>query len=201
MFSEAGYSGYYDARAELDSGRQGNIGAVFADDMGSLFDGPVAYSPNVGPVGSAAKGNYYPGDVTGDASALNYLGFLSDGDYNLDALTTRGSMSADRSAGTGAWFPAFQRAVRAFEAASGLPVDAGWIGPNTRRSLQNAVQAKNASLPASPPYAPPGADPPLPSQPSGAQPSAPHAKPNYLLYGGIAAGAVALLAGAYFLID
>lgn len=150
--------------------------------------GSLAYNPSLAPVGSAAAGNYYPGDTTADAQALNYLGYLPD-PYLASHVGTRGSQAADRAAGAGAWDQAFQAALTDFQQAMGLTAD-GWIGPKSRSVLLTAVNAKNAQ---------PAPLPGLPPSPAPSTPGAPAAKSNTMLYVGIAAAVAALGAGAYYL--
>lgn len=182
FYSEQGFSDYYDATAEQTPGISG-----------------LDYNPSTASVGSGVQ--YFPGDVSQDAAALNYVGFLPE-QYLLTLNPSTGSQKSDMSAQAGAWDPAFRQAVKDFQEASALTAD-GWIGPATRTRLKLAVATKNAlGSPIAPPYIPPA--PPIvgPSQPSSpSSPKAPapaaEAKPNYALFGGIAAAGAAALYGLY----
>ncbi len=135
------------------------------ESMGSLSGfgmGALAYLPDLGPVGSGSAGTYYPRDTSGDAAALNYLGFFPD--FLLQAhVGTSGSQAADMAAFTGAWSEPFKTAVGDFQLASNLTAD-GWIGPGTRTELARQVALKNANeiIPPGPLPIPPG---PLPFPP------------------------------------
>lgn len=190
-----GYAGFDD----LDDGYVSGIG-----DMGVL-----AYAPDLGPVGTGAAGDYYPRDTTQDANALQYLGFMP-----LAALDqhvgTLGSQAADMAASQGAWDPAFQAAVRAFQAVSGATQD-GWIGPQTRTRIAAAVALKNANPapnpnPLPPPPIPPNILPvpplPIPLPPG---PTPPNIQPvvnkttdDTMMYVGIGLGALVLAGVGYW---
>jgi len=163
-----GWSGYNDA----------TIG------MGRLFTGPVLgsigtldYSPSTASVGTGAQ--YWPGDVSSDAAALAYLGFLPAG---VAVLPSTGSQTGDMNAAAGAWDPAFRAALGAFQQVAGITVD-GFIGPVSRGKLKIAVDAKNATNPSPPPNAAPGVAP---------SPSAPAAPSSALKYAAYALGAAAV---------
>ena len=204
MSYEDGWSGYPDER------------------MGGLGDMAMAglnYSPSFSDVGHGSA--YWPGDVSADAAALNYIGFLPDV-YAAQLNPSTGSQQGDMNGAAGAWDPNFRQAVTDFQDSAGLTAD-GWIGPNTRRALAVAVQAKNASdSPIAPPYIPPPVAPapgipnvipnitppqpagppvlPLPAVPgaSPAQPASAHGETDWALYGGIAAGGAVLLGLAWW---
>lgn len=188
--------------------------------MGALWTPPLSYAPSTASVGSGSA--YWPGDVMADAEALNVLGYLSDTSAYWEPGTSTpvhpstGSQSGDMSAGAGAWDPNFQAAVKAAQAAYGDTQD-GWIGPQTRGSLANAVAAWNqANSPIAPPQplspTPPAPDVPDPSvipggggpSPSPSEPAAPGSIQSYLTPRNIAIGlGVLVLAGGayYFLAD
>lgn len=142
-----GWGDYYDER--------GMSGFVQMGDMGSVSNAPLLYIPNTNAVGSGAA--YFPGDVSSDALALNYLGFIPDALLPQLARST-GTQGGDMANGAGAWDQVFQQAVRDFQGVAGDTVD-GWIGPKTRISLGAAVGAKNLSAS---PVAPPQVLPPVP---------------------------------------
>lgn len=168
--------------------------------------GPLAYNPPTGPVGSKAA--YWPesrpngADTSEDAEALAYTGYMPDSDLER-MRNSRGSQQQDMATNSGAWDPGFRAAVSRFQAAKGLTVDS-WIGPQTRRTLKAAVDAKNATAPNDPPPPPP----PVPVVPNPGQVPVPvppimppDVKPkktveededNTLLYVGGAAAAVVL---------
>lgn len=197
-----GYSEFYDER-----GGMGGLGDVDIG-MGSLL-----YTPSTASVGSGST--YWPGDVSSDAEALNYIGYTTG-----PVKPSTGSQQGDMAAQSGAWDGNFKEAVKTFQIDHLLTPD-GWIGPKTRAAIGLAVAAKNASespiqppippspappfpgLPIPPPAVIPGLSPPMIPQPGGGGGPAPsHAspEPNYLLYGGVAVGALALVAGAYYLL-
>jgi peptidoglycan hydrolase-like protein with peptidoglycan-binding domain len=118
-----------------------------------VINAPLIYVPDLFPVGS--KSAYFPRDVSQDARALNFLGFLSDNDLN-DLTPSMGSQSADMNNEAGAWDPLFRGGITRFQAAMGLTVDS-WVGPQTRTALAANVARKNAN---------PGALPPPPVNPS-----------------------------------
>jgi len=119
------------------------------------------YNPSTASVGTGAS--YFPGDVSADAAALAYLGFLPAG---VALLPSTGSQSGDMNAAAGAWDPAFRAALGAFQQTAGINVD-GFIGPISRGKLKIAVDAKNAANPSPPPPASPGVNPaPAPSSSS-----------------------------------
>lgn len=122
--------------------------------------GPLAYVPDLRPVGSQSA--YFPRDVENDAEALGYLGFLSDA-ANDDRMPSVGTQAGDMNNPSGAWDPAFRGAVTRFQVAAKLTND-GWIGPQTRTALAAAVLAKNAGQP-------------IPKPPGGSVPIAPGAVP------------------------
>lgn len=140
-YGDQGWGGYPDAQM---SG------------LGSLTAAPMTYTPNLGPVGSGSS--YWPGDVSMDAAALNYIGVTPD---SLLLRPSTGTQAGDMAASAGAWDPNFQAGVKAFQGANGDTVD-GWIGPQTRTSLAAAVTAAN--LKASP-IAPPQPISPTPPAP------------------------------------
>lgn len=186
--SEVGWSEYYDARDEMG-------------DLGSMGAADFEYVPDLGPVGTGAAGNYYPRDTQADADALHFLGFMPDGAWS-DHVGTTGSQAGDMAQAAGAWDPAFQAAVRAFQSTAGTTAD-GWIGPNTRQKLQAAVQAKNAGQsPIAPPFVIPPVSPPIspnvipPSSPSKPTPAPVKAGFNWPLV----LGAAAVLGGGYYLL-
>jgi hypothetical protein len=190
---EQGWSGYYD-------------GSDVMGDLVMAMSG-LDYRPSLADVGHGQ--GYFPGDVSEDARALNFLGFLPD-DFLAELRPSTGSQKDDMSASAGAWAPGFRTAVKDFQSAKGLTPD-GWIGPNTRARIAAAVTVKNASeSPIAPPFIPPPPgviDPPAPaiivppiSPPAPAKPgAAPAAKAEtpWLLYGGIAAGVLLLGGLAY----
>lgn len=142
-FQEQGWSGYYDAGLGMSG---------------------LDYVPSAADAGRGSS--YWPGDTSGDAKALNYLGFFPD--VYLEAhVGTTGSQAGDMGQNAGAWDPAFRQAVSDFQAVtSGLTVD-GWIGPNTRRKLGEAVAKKNATeSPIAPPFVPGVIDPVSPVPPA-----------------------------------
>jgi putative peptidoglycan binding protein len=144
--------------------------------MGALWTPPLDYAPSTSSVGSGAA--YWPGDVTADAQALNVLQYLSDTSAywqpgtNSPAHPSTGSQSGDMAASAGAWDPLFQAAVRQAQASFGDTQD-GWIGPQTRASLAQAVAAWNQ---ANSPIAPP--------QPVSPTPPAPDVPPPAVIPGG-----------------
>jgi len=101
--------------------------------------GGYAYNPNLGSVGSGPT--YSPGPVSGDAGALNYLGYNA-GSPGPEQNPNSGPKPISVASG-GAWDPTFQSAVTSFQSANGLGAD-GWIGPGTRTKLKALVDAKNA---------------------------------------------------------
>lgn len=178
FYSEQGYSEYYDATAEQMPGISG-----------------LSYSPSASSVGSGSA--YFPGDVSQDAAALNYTGFLPD-QFFYTLKPSTGSQSGDMNGQAGAWDPAFRQAVRDFQMSAGVTAD-GWIGPATRTRLKLAVETKNAmSAPNAPPFIPPAPSPVVvppvaPSSPTAPKPAqAAESKPNYGLVAGAAAAVAAL---------
>lgn len=137
-----------------------------APQMGALWTPPLAYTPDLSAVGSGSA--YFPGDVTGDAEALNVLGYLTDTDPYWQSGTNQavhpstGSQAGDMAAAAGAWDPNFQAAVTRAEAAYGLTQD-GWIGPQSRTALVQGVAAWNT---ANSPIAPPQPVSPTPPAPN-----------------------------------
>lgn len=131
-----------DSEVEAWGGYMGDVATVSTLAIASRGMGALAYAPDLSPVGSGAAGTYYPRDTKADAEALNYLGLFPDA-LLAAHVGTSGSQKADMAAHTGAWSPAFQKAVKAFQAATGLGVD-GWIGPGTRTKLAAKVAEKNA---------------------------------------------------------
>jgi peptidoglycan hydrolase-like protein with peptidoglycan-binding domain len=153
--------------------------------MGALI-GQLAglnYNPNLADVGHGAA--YNPGSIADDAAALNFLGFLPDVLLAQIPDSFGQGGQKDLAAGVGAFDLRFRVAVTDFQDSAGLVAD-GFIGPNTRRALKAAVDAKNAREPASPvaPGVTPGG--------GGASPVAATTSSNALLYGGLAVGLVAL---------
>lgn len=161
--------------------------------MGSLpvFMSGLSYAPDLEAVGSGSAGTYYPRDTSADAAALNYLGFLSDAELGSH-VGTNGSQAADVAAGAGAWSIPFQAALTKFQLAAKIGAD-GWIGPNTRRALAQAVAAKNAG-------APDLVVPPLPNvpnvTPTPTQPTAQKSHTGLFLVG----GAIAAVGLGYWLL-
>ena len=64
MYTDAGWGEYPNG--------QNAMGRVYQQMAG------LAYTPDLGPVGSGAAGTYYPRDTSDDAAALNFLGFYPD---------------------------------------------------------------------------------------------------------------------------
>lgn len=204
-FDDGGWSGYPDER-----------GGTYMFGMGAVDAAPLSYPLNTTPVGSQAS--YWPGDVTADAHALNFLGFIPD-TYFSQLKPSTGSQQGDMSASAGAWDPVFRQGVTDFQDSVSITTD-GWIGPQTRTALAAAVAVHNAqATPNQPPFVPPavipvpgvppavppavqpggGLLPPVPNpmvQPASAQSSTP-----WTTYALIAGGVVALGAAAYLLID
>jgi hypothetical protein len=143
-----GWGDYYDER--------GMSGFV---QMGSVSSAPLMYIPNTNDVGHGAA--YFPGDVSNDALALNYLGFIPDDAINGLAPST-GTQAGDMAQQAGAWDGDFRSAVVTFQSSAGITSD-GWIGPQTRMALGAAVGLKNASAS---PVAPPQVLPPVPVVPT-----------------------------------
>jgi hypothetical protein len=136
--------------------------------MAALWTPPLSYTPSLTAVGSGSA--YWPGDVTADAQALNVLGYLTDTDPywvsggNTAVHPSTGSQAGDMAASAGAWDPNFQAALKLAQAAEGATVD-GWIGPQSRGDLANAVAAWNqANAPNAPPQ-PVSPTPPAPNVP------------------------------------
>lgn len=139
--------------------------------MAALWTPPLTYTPSLTSVGSGSS--YWPGDVTGDAQALNVLGYLTDTDEywtpggNTAVHPSTGSQAGDMAASAGAWDPDFQAAVKQAQAAFGDTQD-GWIGPQTRTSLAQGVATWNANnSPIAPPQ-PVSPTPPAPGVPPAA---------------------------------
>lgn len=133
---------------------------------------PFVYVPDLAPVGS--KATYFPRDVSQDARALNFLGFLTDAELSTLRPST-GTQSGDMNGLAGAWAPAFRGAMGRFQASRGITADT-WVGPQSRTELGRAVLAKNANPGALPPP-PPNPDRPVPVAPGGV-PAAPTPLPG-----------------------
>jgi len=184
--ADQGWGGYYDEQSVL-----GAIGGI---------DG-LDYTPDLAPV-AAGTPAYWPRDTTGDAQALNYLGYYPD-DFLALHIGTTGSQSGDMGQSAGAWDPSFKQAVLDFQQGANIGAD-GWIGPKTRATLAAAVAAKNARTgpvappfvvppitpPISPPFGPPSPEPP-PGKPSQVSPP----ESSLPLIAAVGAGAAAI----YFL--
>ncbi len=105
----------------------------------------VEYVPDLSPTSNsssyyydASNGKHAAIDVRQDAKALRFLGYPAPTDPGGG-----NGMGADEAAAQGSWNPAMQTAVSDFQTDAQLTVD-GWLGPNTRGALGNAVAAKNA---------------------------------------------------------
>ena len=173
--------------------------------MGSLTAAPMTYAPSLASVGSGSS--YWPGDVSHDALALNFLGFIPD-QIMSSVKPSTGSEAGDMAANAGAWDPTFQQGVKDFQDVNNDTVD-GWIGPPTRTSLAAAVIARNLQssplvppqpvtpTPPAPGVPPPGVLPspfnPQPYTPPAPAPGAQAAATPWLMYGGIAAAALAVV--------
>lgn len=176
---------------------------------------PLFYVPNLAAVGSEGAGTYYPGDVSQDAIALAFLGFLAESELAAIGMT-RGSRAADMPAQVAGFAPRFKQAVGAFQgSAAGQAGGAGVvdtrIGPNTRKALATAVAAENArrlagGLPPPPPppapgplVVPPPGVLPAPVTPPGVTPASTKDKDDdTLTYVAVGGGVLALAAIAYF---
>lgn len=168
----------------------GGIGSLSTREVGIAG---LNYVPDLAPVGSGSAGSYYPRDTSGDAAALNYLGYFPEPLYKSHKGTS-GSQAADMAAKTGAWAPDFQQAVRYFQEANGLAAD-GWIGPATRTKLAALVTAKNASGDSSIPTIPV-----IPTPNGGGVQPVSAKTSNMGLYLGIGAGLLGL-GGVYWLLS
>lgn len=160
MDMSQGYDGwgeYYDERG---------MGGFVQQSMGSVSSPPLIYVPNLQSVGSGSA--YWPGSVSNDAVALNYLGFIPDAILPTLSPST-GSQAGDMGQSAGAWDQDFITAVKDFQGLAGVTQD-GWIGPQTRTALAAAVTAKNLSAS---PVAPPMPLPAIPILPNGPPPIAP----------------------------
>lgn len=138
-----------------------------------VINAPLIYVPDLAPVGS--KSAYFPRDVSQDARALNFLGFLSDNDLN-DLTPSMGSQSADMNNEAGGWDPLFRGGITRAQSAMGVTVDS-WVGPQTRGGLASLVARKNANPGALPPPPPVNPSFPIPVTPGGV-PAKPAAIPG-----------------------
>lgn len=153
MRNDYGYAGFSDVRVERGGSSLSGLGSrMQIRGLGGIgqIPAPFLYVPNLAPVGHAAL--YFPGDVSQDARALNFLGFLDDASL-ASLFPSTGNQADDIDQVSGAWDGDFRAAVTRFQAAKGLVVDS-WIGPNTRTALGIAVAQKNASGIPSLPVAP-----------------------------------------------
>lgn len=150
------------------------------------FSAPFTYSPNLAPVGSGAA--YFPGDVSQDAAALNYLGYLADADYAQLAPST-GTQAGDIGSDAGAWDPSFRGAIAHLQTDAGITVDT-WVGPQTRTAIAAKVLLANANpgtTPSTPPAgvvpANPGSVPANPAVIPGVTPTSGTSTQTYVLAG------------------
>lgn len=152
------------------------------------FAAPFSYTPDLAPVGSGAA--YFPRDVSADAAALNYLGYMADGDY-AQITPSQGSQAADMANDAGAWDPTFRGCIAHLQSDAGITVDT-WVGPQTRTAIAAKVLLANANpsvppAPATPPGtvvpANPGSVPANPAVIPGVTPSTKTSTQTYVLAG------------------
>lgn len=158
--------------------------------IGSIVTAPFIYTPSLASVGHASA--YFPGDVTEDMKALNFLGFLPDAAF--PTLTSTGSQGGDEAQSAGAWDPAFRGAMGRAQTALGITADT-WIGPQSRGALAQAVARHNLDprpTPVLPPSVPvtPGGVPAQPAVIPGVHPASAQATDDTLLYVGAGVGAL-----------
>ncbi|MDB4884479.1 MAG: hypothetical protein JWL95_3245 [Gemmatimonadetes bacterium] len=166
--------------------------------IGVLVAAPFVYSPSLADVGHGSA--YFPGDVSQDARALNFLGFMSDSALTSMRQST-GTKAGDMASNAGAWAPEMRAASGIYQTKKGLTPD-GWIGPQTRGSLATSVAFQNANPGTLPAVIPPGLNVPIqpgnvpvPNPPAtpGVTPVASTTGDDTLLYAGLGLGAVLLV--------
>lgn len=190
------------ARGAYPTGLYGGDGLRSFGGLGSIggFSAPFSYSPNLAPVGSGSA--YFPGDVSADAAALNYLGYLADADYAQISPST-GTQSGDMNNSAGAWDPSFRGAIANFQNASGITADT-WVGPQTRTALLGAVTLKNANpgvtpnIPSTPVPVTPGSVPALPTPVPGTVPASATSSEDTTTYLLAGAAIIAVAGLAYY---
>ncbi len=192
---------------------ESTIGALAMAGMTlGLISAPLVYVPDLGAVGSEAAGTYYPRDVLADATALAFLGFMTEAALST-IKATLGSRPADLAAQNAGFSPIFKAAVGAFQASpfaqqAGAGAIDTRIGPNTRKALAAAVVAENArraagGLPApiQPPLPGPGPSPSPGVVPPGVVPvNVKTEEDDTMLYVGLGVGGLALAGLAYYLL-
>lgn len=187
---------------------ENTIGALAMSGMTlGLISAPLVYVPDLGAVGSEAAGTFYPRDVIADATALTFLGFMSEALLST-IKPTLGSRGADLAAQNAGFSPIFKTSVGAFQASpfaqqAGAGAVDTRIGPNTRKALLAAVTAENArrlagGLPA--PVQPPPAPGVLPPIPGVTPVNVKTEDDDTMIYVGLGVGGLALAVGAYFLL-